>query len=97
MAAGPFLSGLIWGVLFPESGWRYCYALNVVVTLLIAIGVWPLKAYCEHHDPPPLQRRNATDYSGMPDLPPKPDLITGLGQCGSRRTDGVSCADRARR
>lgn len=42
MASGPFIVGFIWGKLAPEFGWKYCYMLNIVFSLIIAVGIWPI-------------------------------------------------------
>lgn len=69
MASGPFIVGLIWGKLAPESGWKYCYMLNIVFGLIIAIGIWPIKKYIKNMDSKKAAvTKTITDYSVMPDL-----------------------------
>ncbi len=69
MASGPFIVGFIWGKLAPELGWKYCYMLNVIFGLIIAIGIWPIKKYIKNMDnKKPVVLKIITDYSTMPDL-----------------------------
>ncbi len=69
MATGPFIVGFIWGKLAPESGWVYCYLLNIVLSLIIAFGIWPIKRMVANAKVKEVSLpRNECDYSAMPDL-----------------------------
>jgi MFS family permease len=70
MASGPFIVGLIWGKFAPEYGWKYCYMLNILFSLVIAIGIWPIRkivkaASKEHVDKEEVVEN---EYAKMPDL-----------------------------
>lgn len=69
MASGPFIVGFLWGKFAPESGWKYCYMLNIIFGLIIAIGIWPIKKYIKNMDNKKTEViETVTDYSSMPDL-----------------------------
>lgn len=80
LATGPFITGYIWGHLYPVNGWKYCYLLSALISIGIAISVYILKntrnkpvsrkeAYTEHE----------IDYSKMPDLAWLGWLVAGIG------------------
>ena len=78
MACGPFICGYVW----PNFGWKWCYALNVIMGLTIVLGIWKLSKYArQHHETvgaasKPSQSRS---YSNMPDLAWLGWLAAGVG------------------
>ena len=73
IASGPFIASFIWGYLFPENGWKYCYWISIAFALCVAAATWPLKRYIERlHKLPPKPEaapaRPKVDYSKLPDL-----------------------------
>ena len=84
IASGPFIVSLVWANLYPENGWEYCYWLNIVFLLFVAIATWPLKAYIErfHHTNPKAETvkiESKVDYSKLPDLVWLGWLTAGVG------------------
>ncbi len=80
MAAGPFISALIWN----RFGWQPCYALGIVLSLATALGVFLLKYHAEEHPAAAeelrkAERHPAIDYSGMPNLAWLGWLCSGIG------------------
>jgi MFS family permease len=78
MASGPFICAYVW----PNFGWKYCYALNIIMGLTIALGIWQLNKYaCQHHETagPAGKPSKTEDYSNMPDLAWLGWLAAGIG------------------
>ncbi len=78
MACGPFICGYVW----PNFGWKWCYALNAIMGLSIALGIWNLNKYaCQHHDTPVATGKppHSENYSRMPDLAWLGWLAAGIG------------------
>ena len=69
MASGPFIVGFIWGKFAPEFGWKYCYMLNILFGLIIAIGIWPIRKFVRNSEVKEEKlSKTIIDYSSMPDL-----------------------------
>ena len=54
-ASGPFIAAMIWGMLSPETGWRTCYKINLVLILIVSAFVWLLHCF--------IRRKNAEEES----------------------------------
>lgn len=37
IASGPMLTAFVWGLFSPETGWRYCYGITIVMVFLIIL------------------------------------------------------------
>jgi len=48
IASGPFIASFVWGSLYPENGWKYCYWISIAFVLCVAAATWPLKRYIEN-------------------------------------------------
>jgi MFS family permease len=84
IASGPFIASFIWGYLFSENGWKYCYWISIAFVLCVAAATWPLKRYIERlHElpskPETPQARPKVDYSKLPDLVWLGWLTAGIG------------------
>ena len=44
-ASGPFIAAMIWGLLSPETGWRTCYKINILLVLAVTCVVWFLHCF----------------------------------------------------
>lgn len=79
MACGPFVCGYLW----PNFGWKSCYALNAVMGLAIMFGIWKLsKSALRHHEtgsPVSGNPKLSEDYSTLPDLAWLGWLAAGIG------------------
>jgi MFS transporter, ACDE family, multidrug resistance protein len=78
MACGPFVCGYVW----PHFGWKWCYALNAIMGLAIAFGIWRLNKYASrHHETAGASAgtHESVDYSAMPDLAWLGWLAAGVG------------------
>lgn len=84
IASGPFIASFVWGYMYPESGWKYCYWISIVFILCVAAATWPLKRYIERlHKLPPepeiAKTKPKVDYSKLPDLVWLGWLTAGVG------------------
>jgi len=84
IASGPFIASFIWGYLFPENGWKYCYWISIALALGVAAATWPLKSYIERFHKLPVKpekpkARPKVDYSRLPDLVWLGWLTAGVG------------------
>jgi MFS family permease len=84
IASGPFIASFVWGTLFPENGWKYCYWISIFFILCVAAATWPLKRYIERlHESTPeqevLETKIKVDYSKLPDLVWLGWLTAGVG------------------
>lgn len=73
IASGPFIAAFIWGDLFPENGWVYCYYINIFLLTCVAFATCPLKNYIERlhretPEPETVKNVSSPDYSKLPDL-----------------------------
>jgi MFS family permease len=78
MACGPFVCAYVW----PNFGWKWCYALNAFMGLAIAVGIWNLNKHaCQHHETANTAEKTSKseDYSNMPDLAWLGWLAAGIG------------------
>ncbi|MFA6569574.1 MAG: MFS transporter, partial [Victivallales bacterium] len=78
MACGPFVCGYVW----PNFGWKWCYALNAIMGLAVAFGIWKLSKYASrHHETAGAAGKpsQAGDYSNTPDLAWLGWLAAGIG------------------
>lgn len=79
MACGPFICGYVW----PNFGWQWCYALNAMLGLVVAFGIWTLNKYARQHQKIDCGRvvksSRGEDYSKMPDLVWLGWLAAGIG------------------
>ena len=84
IASGPFIVSYVWGTLYPENGWQYCYWINIILVVCVAIATWPLKFYIERlhkisPEPTTVKVKSAVDYSKLPDLVWLGWLTAGIG------------------
>ena len=84
IASGPFIASYVWGSLFPENGWKYCYWISIILTLCVAVATWPLKAYIERlhqrtPEPETVKDESEVDYSRLPNLVWLGWLTAGVG------------------
>lgn len=78
MACGPFICGYVW----PHFGWQWCYVLNAIMGLAIALGIWLLNKYAHQHHGVAQnagKSSNKVDYTKMPDLAWLGWLAAGIG------------------
>ncbi len=80
MACGPFICGYVW----PNFGWKWCYALNAVMGMVILLGIWKLSKYArQHHESVSIAEKpsqsQSRGYSNMPDLAWLGWLAAGVG------------------
>jgi MFS family permease len=80
MACGPFICGYVW----PNFGWKWCYALNAVMGMVIVLGIWKLSKYArQHHESVSVAEKpsqsQSRGYSNMPDLAWLGWLAAGVG------------------
>jgi MFS family permease len=80
MACGPFICGYVW----PNFGWKWCYALNAVMGMVILLGIWKLSKYArQHHESVSVAEKptqsQSRSYSNMPDLAWLGWLAAGVG------------------
>ncbi len=84
IASGPFIAAFMWGYLFPEDGWIYCYLINIFLVICVALATWPLKRYIERlhrrtPEPETVKTASSRDYSKLPDLVWLGWLTAGVG------------------
>jgi MFS family permease len=84
IASGPFIASYVWGSLFPENGWKYCYWISIAFILYVAAATWPLKGYIERlhklpSEPEIVKTKPKVDYSELPDLVWLGWLTAGIG------------------
>jgi len=84
IASGPFIASFVWGSLFPENGWKYCYWISIAFVLSVAAATWPLKCYIERlhkttPEPETVKTESQVDYSKLPDLVWLGWLTAGVG------------------
>ena len=84
IASGPFVASFVWGDLYPVNGWQYCYWINIILVLSVAVATWPLKYYIErlHQKTPEVETvkvESTLDYSKLPDLAWLGWLTAGIG------------------
>ena len=63
IASGPMLTAFVWGLFSPETGWRYCYVITIVMVFLIILCLLYMNRFVrrklretgelEEHAPPP--------------------------------------------
>ena len=78
-ASGPFIAALIWGMLSPETGWRTCYKINILLVLIVSCFVWFLHCFIRRknadHDSAAVPHEDAAAAGGISGTPEKlPDL-----------------------
>lgn len=82
-ASGPFIAALIWGMLSPETGWRTCYKINILLVLIVSCFVWFLHCF--------IRRKNADhdsvavpheDTAGAGEISGPPEELPDLAYLG---------------
>ncbi len=69
MASGPFISGFIWNAFSADTGWKYCYLMNIILSLIIAVGIWPIRRIVKNmKKKKPENTKFDNKYANMPDL-----------------------------
>jgi len=84
IASGPFIASFVWGSMYPENGWKYCYWISILFLLCVAAATWPLKLYIERlhkttPEPETVRTESQVDYSKLPDLVWLGWLTAGVG------------------
>ena len=84
IASGPFIASFVWGYWDPVNGWIYCYWLNILFVVCVALATWPLKNYIERlhettPEPKAVKAESELDYSKLPDLVWLGWLTAGVG------------------
>ncbi len=89
-ASGPFIAALIWGLLSPETGWRTCYKINILLVLIVSCFVWFLHCFirrknadqdsaAEFHDDAAAAGKDSGTPEKLPDLAYLGWIVAGTG------------------
>ena len=64
-ASGPMLTAFVWGLFSPETGWRYCYVITIVMVFLIILALLYMNRFV---------RRKLRETGELEEQAPPPEL-----------------------
>ena len=87
--SGPFIAALIWGFLSPETGWRTCYKINILLVLIVSCFVYFLHRFIHKKNlgteseqavcVPLAQEKTPGNGKPLPDLAMLGWIVAGIG------------------